>query len=364
MVDLGQRRHRALAAAAAGALLDRHRRRDAVDRVHVGPRRGLHELARIGVQRLEIAALAFVEQDVEASVDLPEPETPVITVKRVARDLDVDVACRLCSRALWMTDARSRWRRRTSRRLPAGRRPRRAADASRPARARQRRSYSRAPGRCARRACASRRPACRRRRLAAGVAASGPRSMIQSAARITSRLCSITTQRMAGREQLAERAQQLARRRRSAGRWSARRTGTAVPPVGRAASGRCDGGLPAALGKKAGELQALRLAARQRRHRLAELHVSRPTSTSGCSTRSDLAVAGEERERLGDGHVEHVGDVARAAIVALDRDFEDLRRDSACRRSPGSAGTRRTGTASRRARSHCRRRSGSGRCRS
>ena len=65
VVDLGERRDRALAAAAAGALLDRHRRRNAEDRVDVGPRRRLHELARIGVERLEIAALAFVEQDVE-----------------------------------------------------------------------------------------------------------------------------------------------------------------------------------------------------------------------------------------------------------------------------------------------------------
>src|SRR6185295_18412727 len=59
VVNLGQRRYRALASAAAGALLDRHRRRDAEDRVHVGPRSALDELARVGVQRLEVSALAF-----------------------------------------------------------------------------------------------------------------------------------------------------------------------------------------------------------------------------------------------------------------------------------------------------------------
>ena len=65
VIDLGERGHRALAAAAAGALLDGHRGRNAVDGVDVRARRRLHELARIGVQRFEIAALAFVEDDVE-----------------------------------------------------------------------------------------------------------------------------------------------------------------------------------------------------------------------------------------------------------------------------------------------------------
>src|SRR5690606_32690227 len=65
VVDLGERRHRALAAAATRALLDRHRRRDAEDAVDVGARRRLHELARIGIQRFEVAALAFSEHHVE-----------------------------------------------------------------------------------------------------------------------------------------------------------------------------------------------------------------------------------------------------------------------------------------------------------
>ena len=40
MVDLGQRRDGALAAAAARALFDRHRRWDAEDRIDVGPAAG------------------------------------------------------------------------------------------------------------------------------------------------------------------------------------------------------------------------------------------------------------------------------------------------------------------------------------
>ena len=65
MIDLGERRHRALVSAAAGALLDRHRGRNAENGVDVRPRRGLHELPRVGVQGFEIAALAFGEQNVE-----------------------------------------------------------------------------------------------------------------------------------------------------------------------------------------------------------------------------------------------------------------------------------------------------------
>mmetsp|Transcript_21531 Transcript_21531/g.83650 ORF Transcript_21531/g.83650 Transcript_21531/m.83650 type:complete len:653 (-) Transcript_21531:1654-3612(-) len=65
MPDFGGCRHRALAPAAREALLDGDRRRDAPDRVHLGPAGRLHDAARVGVQRFEVAALALVEQDVE-----------------------------------------------------------------------------------------------------------------------------------------------------------------------------------------------------------------------------------------------------------------------------------------------------------
>ena len=65
VVDLGQRRHRALPAAAARALLDRHRRRYAGDRIHVGARCGLDELAGVGIERFQVAALALREHDIE-----------------------------------------------------------------------------------------------------------------------------------------------------------------------------------------------------------------------------------------------------------------------------------------------------------
>jgi hypothetical protein len=81
-MDLGQRRHRALASAAAGALLDRHRGRDAEHAVDVGPAGRLHELARVGVERFQIAALALAEDDVEGQRGLARARQPVTTVKR------------------------------------------------------------------------------------------------------------------------------------------------------------------------------------------------------------------------------------------------------------------------------------------
>src|ERR1700689_5123762 len=65
MINLGQRRHRALEPAATGTLLDGHGGRNAVDGIQIRPRRGLHKLAGIGVEGFEVAALALVEQDVE-----------------------------------------------------------------------------------------------------------------------------------------------------------------------------------------------------------------------------------------------------------------------------------------------------------
>src|SRR5690606_23647732 len=55
VIDLGERGDRALAPAAARTLLDRDRGRDAEDRVDVRPGRRLHELARVGIERFEVA---------------------------------------------------------------------------------------------------------------------------------------------------------------------------------------------------------------------------------------------------------------------------------------------------------------------
>ncbi len=131
-------------------------------------------------------------------------------------------------------------------------------------------------------------------------------------------------QRMAGREQLAERLHQL-------------RDVVEVQPGGRlveheqlrARDARFFRRDPAPVGRRrrfgeeAGELQALCFPARQRRHRLAELHVLEADVDDRLQHAQHLGVGREERGCLADGEIEHVGDVQRAA-VALDAHFENL----------------------------------------
>ena len=127
--------------------------------------------------------------------------------------------------------------------------------------------------------------------------------MIQSAVLITSRLCSITstvlpssTSRCSTSEQPAHVLEVQAGRR-------------LVEDVERAA-----GGALAELGR---QLHALRLAARQRRRRLAEPHVAEADVDQRLQVPRDRRLVREELERLLDRHVEHLGDV-----LALERDVE------------------------------------------
>ena len=67
------------------------------------------------------------------------------------------------------------------------------------------------------------------------------------------------------------------------------------------------------------ELEPLRLAAGERRHRLAEPQVLQPDLDERLQSRDDVRLLREERDRLGDGQLEDVGDAA-----ALPLDLEDL----------------------------------------
>ena len=83
------------------------------------------------------------------------------------------------------------------------------------------------------------------------------------------------------------------------------------------------------LRQEARELEALRLAARQRRRGLAQLHVFKAHIDDGLQGADDLAVLGEQQGRLGHGELQHIGHVELARLqlagrVALDRDFQDL----------------------------------------
>ena len=65
MPDLGGGAHRGLAPASRQPLLDGHRGRNAIHRIHLGSAGRLHDAARIGVERLQVAALTFVKQNVK-----------------------------------------------------------------------------------------------------------------------------------------------------------------------------------------------------------------------------------------------------------------------------------------------------------
>ena len=358
VVELGQRRHRRLAAAARGALLDRHRRRDAVDRVDVRAAGGLHDGARVRVQRLEVAPLAFVEEDVERQRRLARARDPGDHREGLARDLDVDRLQVVLARV----DDLDR---------------RRGSRAAAPAVARPRVGVGGAGPRVRGGRLVDARPLVRQRGPVRLQFAPGVRALVADqvvrradghdfAAAVAAFRAEVDQpvgrghhvhvvlddhERVPGGEQLAEGAHQpgdvvevqagrrlVEQEQRAAGRRLAARR----------------------LGEEAGELQALRLAARQRRDRLSELHVLEADVGERRQHARDFAILGEERERFADRHAR-----ARRRRSPACRGARPsppaFPAGSACRRSPGSAGRRRTGTASRRARSRCRRRSGNGR---
>ena len=71
------------------------------------------------------------------------------------------------------------------------------------------------------------------------------------------------------------------------------------------------------VGQKAGQLQALRFAAAERRYGLAQLDVIEPHVDDGLQRADHLAVLGEQVGGFGDGQVEDVGDVQES--LAVDR---------------------------------------------
>src|SRR5579884_19621 len=90
MIDLGHRRDGALSSAAAGPLLDRHRRGDAEDRINVGPGRRLDELPRVSVERFEITPLPLSEENIESERALAAPAHPGDHSEPIARDFYID----------------------------------------------------------------------------------------------------------------------------------------------------------------------------------------------------------------------------------------------------------------------------------
>ncbi|EDT04028.1 hypothetical protein BamIOP4010DRAFT_2429 [Burkholderia ambifaria IOP40-10] len=321
--DFGRGRDRALAAAARQALLDRHRRRNAVHRIDFRPPGRLHDRARIRVQRFEIAALAFVEQNVERERRLAGTRHAGDHVELAVRDVDVE---RLQVVLACIDDPHDV--------LALDRAPLACGvqhGLQRHAFVGQRRFaihravvlHQRDAGMRFR---ASLHVVGRARAQHAAAAVAAFRAEIDQPVGRADHVEVVFDhdQRMAGREQFAERLHQL-------------RDVVEVQPGGRLveheqlrprdarllAGDAAPAGRRRRFGEEAGQLQPLRFAAGQRRHRLAELHVFETDVDDRLQHAQHLGVGREERGRLADGQVEHVGDVQRTA-VALDAHFENL----------------------------------------
>jgi hypothetical protein len=91
VVDLGHRAHGGARVVAGGLLLDGDCGRQALDQVHVGLVHELQELARVGRQALDVAALPLRVQRVEGQRGLARARQPRQHHQLVARDVEVDV---------------------------------------------------------------------------------------------------------------------------------------------------------------------------------------------------------------------------------------------------------------------------------
>src|SRR3546814_9780557 len=90
MMDLRHGGDGGLAASAAGALLDRDGGRYSVDGIDIGLAGRLDDGACIGVQRFQVAALAFVEQNVERQRGFARARYARDDGEGIARNTDVD----------------------------------------------------------------------------------------------------------------------------------------------------------------------------------------------------------------------------------------------------------------------------------
>ena len=314
VVDLGEGADGAPAPAAAGALLDRHRGRDAEHGVDVGAGRRLHELARVGVEALEVAALALGEDDVEGERALARARDAGHGHEPPARDVHRDVAQVVLARVQHADRGRCA-------RFPlrSGRRRRgRGAPAVR-AGPRRRGLEVRAQGTpgVARRAGGHLLHGAGHHHLAARLAALRTQVHDPVGGGDHVQVVLHDDERVPGLEQALERAQQHLH----VGRMQAR--GGLVEQQQRAARGRAGARRPR-LRQVAGELQALGLAPRERGHGLAEPQIAQPHGAQRLEGGQHLGVAREEGRRLLHRHVEHVGDRGRRQAAARGRLEHDL----------------------------------------
>ena len=92
MVDLGQGRYRRFAPTTAGALFDRHGWRDTVDNVDFGLGSGLHELACVSIEALQITPQAFFEDNIKGNRAFTTAREPGDHAKLSVRDIHINIA--------------------------------------------------------------------------------------------------------------------------------------------------------------------------------------------------------------------------------------------------------------------------------
>ncbi|MQM38925.1 hypothetical protein KBTX_02946 [wastewater metagenome] len=307
VVDLRHGGDRGLAPAAAGALLDGHGRGNAEDRVHVRARGGLDELAGVGVQGLQVAPLALVEEDVEGHGGLAGPRDPGNHRQPVVGHVHVDALEVMLPGVMDVDgvapvggcgDVRHRRCRGVG---PAG--PgavavgaqRRAGVAVRGGHDRGRRAVG--------------------DKLAAAVPAFGAEVDDPVGAADDVEVVLDDHQRVASLDQPLEGAQE-------------HRDVVEVQPGGGLVEEEqqplAAAAAAAVLRQVAGELEALGLAPGECGYRLAEAQVAEPDGGEGLQGPQDVRGVGEEVQGLGDGEVQHLGDGAGAVVVPRSRRQGDL----------------------------------------
>ena len=310
MPDLGGGADRGLAPAARQALLDGHRGRNAIHRVHLGPSGRLHDAARIGVERLQVTALTLVEQDVKSQRRLARTRHAGDDAELAARNVHAERLEVVLTRVHDL-------------------------DAVQPARALGHRQRLAHKG-IGQRALAHRMHGPHGLRVLAqrlaGVRASMRHQVGRRAAshQFTASVTALGAevdqpvagadhvqvvldhqQRMAGIEQLAQCAHQLGDVIKVQAGGGLIKHEQAAPPRRRLPAGAAGFG---GLGQKAGELESLRLTARQRGHRLPQLHVLQPDIHNGLQRADHIGIFGKQGCGFAHRQVQHIGHVQQPEI--------------------------------------------------
>ena len=302
--DLGGGAHRALAPAAREALLNGHRGWNAVDGIDLGPAGRLHDAAGVGVERFEVAALAFVEQDIERQRGFSRAADAGNHVEAPARNLHrqaLQVVFAGVDNFYAIFGLQRTLRLRQPLLIQEHRHRVGNARAARPQRSgvvAQRRTGVRARvlTHCIGRAFGH--------QLAAAVAAFGSEVDEPIGGRNHVQVVLNDDQRVAAIEQPPKRPHQLGDvvKVQAGGRLVKQKQRAA--PRQRLAAARLALGR---AGEKARQLEPLRLASAQRRHRLTQLHVLQPHFDDRRQGAQHFAVVGEQGHRFAHGQRQHIG---------------------------------------------------------